>query len=376
MSSITQTAVPLLDLNAQYDPIQNDILAVMKEVFESKAFILGPKVEQFEKEIAAYCRAPYAIGVSSGTDAILMALMAMGIGAGDEVITAPFTFFATAGCISRVGATPVFVDIDPKTFNINPDLIEKAITSKTKAIMPVHLFGHMADMEPIMALAKAYNLKVIEDASQAIGTYYEVNGVRKWVGTVGDVGCFSFFPSKNLGCCGDGGLITAQDPELADTLTKLRNHGAQERYYHEMVGGNFRLDAIQAAILSVKLPYLEEQHQLRQENGRFYDTHLKGLVQTPFVQDGFRMIYNQYTLRTSKRDALHLYLNEQKIGNAIYYPLPLHLQKCFAHLGYKAGDFPESEKAAKEVLSIPIYSELTLEQKTRVAEAIQAFYNE
>ena len=372
---LTQTAVPLLDLNAQYEPIQHDVLAVMKEVFESKTFILGPKVEQFEKEIAEYCHSPYAIGVSSGTDAILMALMAMGIGAGDEVITAPFTFFATAGCIARAGATTVFVDIDPKTFNINPALIEKAITPRTKAIMPVHLFGQMADMEAIMAIAKKHNLRVIEDASQAIGTYYDSDKGRQWVGNVGDVGCFSFFPSKNLGCCGDGGLITTTDPQLAEALIKLRNHGAQERYFHEMIGGNFRLDALQAAILSVKLPYLEEQHRLRQENGRFYDSQLADCVQIPHVQEGFRMIYNQYTIRTPQRDALHAYLNTHKVGNAIYYPLPLHLQKCFAHLGYVKGDFPESEKASQEVLSIPIYSELSLEQKAQVADTIKAFFN-
>ena len=371
---LTQTMVPLLDLNAQYESIQNDILAAIKEVFDSKTFILGPKVEQFEKEIAQYSHVPHAIGVSSGPDAILMALMAMGIGAGDEVITAPFTFFATAGCISRVGATTVFVDIDPKTFNINPELIEKAITPRTKAIMPVHLFGQMADMEAIMAIAKKHNLRVIEDASQAIGTYYDSSQGRKWVGTVGDVGCFSFFPSKNLGCCGDGGLITTTDPVLADTLMKLRNHGAQERYYHEMVGGNFRIDAIQAAILSVKLPYLEEQHVLRQENGHFYNTQLANYVQIPHVQEGFRMIYNQYTIRTPKRDALHAYLNTHKIGNAIYYPLPLHMQKCFAHLGYKQGDFPESEKASAEVLSIPIYSELSQEQKVQVVDAVKGFF--
>ncbi len=373
---LIQTTVPLLDLTAQYEPIKDDVLAVIKEVFDSKVFILGPKVTQFEAQAAAYCHVNHAIGVSSGTDAILMALMAMGIGQGDEVITAPFTFFATAGCISRVGATPVFVDIDPHTFNIDPHLIEASITPRTKAIMPVHLFGHMADMDAVMAIAKKHGLYVIEDASQAIGSHYtNSKGEVKWAGSVGDVGCFSFFPSKNLGGIGDGGMITTQNSHLADTLIKLRNHGAQERYFHEMVGGNFRLDAIQAAVLSVKLPTLEEQHRLRQKNGAYYNEHLHSLVTIPFVKPGFRMIYNQYTLRTPKRDALHAWLDQRQIGNAIYYPLPLHLQKCFAHLGYEAGDFPESEKAALEVLSIPIYSELNTEQKQAVVEAIKAFFN-
>ncbi len=375
MTTSTTLSVPLLDLGAQYAPIEAQVLDVIGEVFKQKQFILGPKVTELEKAICDYCQVPFSLGVSSGTDAIILALMALNIGQGDEVIIPPFTFFATAGCVSRVGATPVFVDVSPDTFNINPDLIEAAITPNTKAIMPVHLFGQMADMDAIMAIAKKHNLYVIEDASQAIGCNYQTkDGQTLWAGAVGDIGCFSFFPSKNLGCCGDGGMVTTKHADLAEKMFLLRNHGAKERYFHDEVGGNFRLDAIQAAVLLVKLPLLEDQHQRRQKNGAYYNQQLAGIVQTPTALPGYRMIYNQYTLRTEKRDALQAHLNAHNIGNAIYYPLPLHLQACFAHLGYKQGDFPESERAAKEVLSIPVYAELTDEQKQRVVDVIKTFF--
>ncbi len=369
-------AVPLLDLNAQYEPIVQPVLAAIAKVFASKQFILGPQVEALEVSVQDYLGAKHALGVSSGTDAILLALMALGIGPGDEVIVPTFTFFATAGCVARVGATPVFVDIDPATFNMDPQCLEAVITPKTKAIMPVHLFGQMADMPTIMEIAARYNLRVIEDASQAIGCYYQTenSGPQKWAGTVGDIGCFSFFPSKNLGCCGDGGMVTTQDDALAIKMKLLRNHGAHERYYHDEVGGNFRLDAIQAAILQVKLPYLESQHRLRQENGEFYTQALQDVVTVPYVRPGYRMIYNQYTIRTPKRDALQAYLNKHQIGNAIYYPLCLHEQVCFAHLGYQTGQFPHAEKAAQEVLSIPVYAELTQEQRETVALVITDFF--
>ena len=365
MTTKTITHVPLLDLQAQYASIKEEVLASITEVFNSKQFILGEKVEELEKEIASYCHTKYAIGVSSGTDALIISLMALDISNGDEVITTPFTFFATAGAIQRVGATPVFVDIDPKTYNIDPKKIEEKITEKTKAIMPVHLFGQMADMDPIMELAKKYSLYVIEDAAQAIGSEYK----GKRAGSIGTTGCFSFFPSKNLGCCGDGGIVTTNDAELAEKLRIFRVHGSKPKYYHSYVGGNFRLDPIQAAVLQVKLPLLESQHLGRQKNAEFYNkTIKKGLL--PHVETYSRMIYNQYTLRFKNRDAVETTLNKATIGNAIYYPVPLHIQKCFAHLGYSEGDFPESEKAAKEVISIPIYTELTHDELSYVAETI------
>ncbi len=372
----TTTTVPLLDLNAQYAPIVEPVLGAIAKVFASKQFILGPQVASFESKVKEYLRVPYALGVSSGTDAILLALMAMGIGAGDEVIVPTFTFFATAGCVARVGATPVFVDIDPETFNMDPKSVEAAITEKTKAIMPVHLFGQMADMPAIMAIAERHNIWVIEDASQSIGCYYELPGdpTQHWSGAVGDVACFSFFPSKNLGCIGDGGLVTTRHPELAEKMQLMRNHGAKERYYHDEVGGNFRLDSIQAAVLEVKLPYLEEQHQARQAHGEFYTQALQDVVRTPIVRPGYRMIYNQYTLRTSQRAELQHYLNSRQIGNAIYYPLCLHEQACFAQLGYQKGQFPHAEQAAQEVLSIPVYAELTDGQRETVALSIREFF--
>ena len=359
--------VPMLDLNAQYEPMKDKVLQAMKDVFDSKRFINGPQIKELEEKLADYCHCKHAIGVTSGTDALLISLMALDIGEGDEVITTPFTFFATAGSIFRVGAKPVFVDIDPKTYNIDPELIEQKITDKTKAIIPVHIFGQCAEMDKINEIAKKHDLVVIEDAAQAIGSEYK--GRR--AGSLGDVGCFSFFPSKNLGCCGDGGLVTTNNDELAEKIRILRQHGSKPKYYHKIIGGNFRLDTMQAAVLLEKFPYLEEWHKGRQKNAEYYNEHLKDVVDTPFVESYNIMIYNQYTIRTSMRDELQDKLNEANIGNAIYYPVPLHLQECFAYLGYGGGDLPESEKAAKEVVSIPIYPELTDEQMDYVIRVIK-----
>ena len=370
--------VPLLDLKAQYAGIRSEIEPVLKEVAESQYFILGPKVKACEDEIAAYCGVRHAVGVTSGSDALLIALMAEGIGPGDEVITTPYTFFATAGSIARVGATPVFVDIDPVSFNIDPARIEAGITSKTKAIMPVHLYGQMADMDPIMEVARKHKLIVIEDAAQAIGAEYK--GRR--AGSIGDYGCFSFFPSKNLGCFGDGGMVVTQDAKKAEKLGILRAHGSHPKYYHKIIGGNFRLDALQAAIVSVKLRHLETWTAGRQSNAARYDnlfgaTDLlkKGAVQLP-ARVASRHIFNQYVIRVPQRDQLQAFLKEKDIGTEIYYPVPMHLQECFAYLGHKAGDFPESEKAAQGTLALPIYPELNDDQAAHVVERIREFYSE
>ncbi|MCP4049325.1 MAG: DegT/DnrJ/EryC1/StrS family aminotransferase [bacterium] len=369
----TITSVPLLDLNAQYKPIEDEIIQALKEVVVSKKFIMGPEIEALEKNIADYCQCKYAVGVSSGTDALIISLMAMGIGYGDEVITTPFTFFATAGSIVRVGATPVFVDIDPDTFNINPDLIEEKITKKTKAIIPVHLFGQMADMDRVNDIAERHNLFVIEDAAQAIGSnYLSRDGNTRSAGSVGDTGCFSFFPSKNLGCCGDGGIVTTNSSDIAEKLKLLRNHGAKQRYYHDFSGGNFRLDSMQAAVLLVKLRFLEGHHKGRQTNADYYNEKLGSSVVIPYVKDGFRMIYNQYTIRLKNRDKLQKQLIDNNVGNAVYYPVPLHLQKCFEEHGYKKGSFPEAEKVSEEVISIPVYAELTRDQQDYVIDSILA----
>lgn len=376
-ASQTITQVPLLDLQAQYAPIESDIRAAFETVLSEKQFIMGPQIETLEKAAAAYCQTTYALALSSGTDALVLALMAMGIGAGDEVITSPFTFFATAGSIARVGAKPVFVDIDPETFNIDASKIEAVITPKTKAIMPVHLFGQMADMDSIMAIAKHHGLYVIEDAAQSLGSEYtSKDGNTYRAGTMGDVGCFSFFPSKNLGCLGDGGLVSTNSRELYEKMHIMRVHGSKPKYYHHVIGGNFRMDTLQAAFLLVKLPLLEQQHRDRIKNAAYYDQHLSGIaqIQKPVVKTPGRMIYNQYTLVAKNRDALHKSLNEANVGNAIYYPVPLHLQDCFAYLGHKAGDFPITEQRVADVLSIPIYSELSEAQMHYVVQAIRKFY--
>jgi len=369
----TVEKIPMLDLNMQYAPIRDEVLKAFEEVFDSKQFIQGPKVVALEAAISDYCGAKHAIGVSSGTDALLVAMMAMGIGPGDEVITTPFTFFATVGSIVRLGATPVFVDIDPDTLNIDAKQIDAKITEKTVAIMPVHLFGQMADMDPIMTLARDDNLLGIEDAAQAIGARYKSQDGKEYrAGTMGDVGCFSFFPSKNLGCCGDGGMVTTNDTKLYEKISSLRTHGATRKYYHDLVGGNFRLDPLQAAVLLVKLPHLDDQHEGRRKNADYYTKALSGQVKTPSVQDGNYMIFNQYTIQSPKRDALQAALTEAQIGNAIYYPVPLHLQNCFSNLGYKQGDMPVAEQASQSVLSIPIYPDLTQAQQDRIIKTIQS----
>jgi dTDP-4-amino-4,6-dideoxygalactose transaminase len=365
--------VPLLDLKAQFNPIKNEVMSAVEAVFESQQFINGPQVKELEKQIAAYSGCKSGIGVSSGTDAILCALMALDIKAGDEVITTPFTFFATAGCIWRVGAKPVFVDIDLKTYNIDINKIEKAITKKTKAIMPVHLFGQVADMDPIMEIAKRHNLYIIEDAAQSIGASYK----GKKAGSIGTVGCFSFFPSKNLGTAGDGGMIVTQDTALGERLEMMRGHGSKPKYFHQVVGGNFRLDTLQAAILLVKLKHLDNWSAGRRSNAAKYDNFLKDIhfIIRPQIEPHNVSIYNQYVIRVPKRDELRKFLTEKEIGTEIYYPLSLHEQNCFKDLGHKKGDFPNSETAAAETVALPIYPELTSEQIKYVADSIKEFYN-
>jgi dTDP-4-amino-4,6-dideoxygalactose transaminase len=343
------------------------MLKAIGEVLDSQICILGPKVDELEKKVAAISDCKFAVGVSSGTDALLVSLMSLGIGSGDEVITTPFTFFATAGCIVRVGAKPVFADIDSKTYNINPALIEKAITKNTKAIMPVHLYGQMADMDPIMAIAKRHNLYVIEDAAQSISSTYK----GKKAGGIGTCGCFSFFPSKNLGGIGDGGMTVTNDEKLAVKIKMMRHHGQGSTYYYDFVGGNFRLDPIQAAALLVKLPYLDEWSAARRKNAEYYNKKFAGTsVKIPYINPDCVTIYNQYIIRVPNRDELVEHLKRNGIGCAIYYPMPLHLQKCFEYLGYKQGGFPESEKAASEVIALPIYPELTDDMKDYVVEAV------
>jgi len=360
--------VSLLDLQAHYGPLRDEIRAAIDQVCDTQALILGPHVERFEQHLAEYCGTKHAIGVSSGTDALLCALMAIGIGPGDEVICPTFTFFATAGSIARLGARPVFVDIDPGSFNLDPNLIERAITPKTKAIMPVHLFGQMAKMEAINEIACKNNLLVIEDAAQAIGA--RRNGIKACAH--GYAGCLSFYPTKNLGAFGDAGAICCNDDKLADTIRKLRVHGSGHTYYHEMVGGMFRLAAIQAAVLDVKLKYLDGWHEARRKNAALYDQLLCGTkVITPPIEPGNWSIYNQYVVRVQDRDTVKKKLAEANIGSAVYYPLSLHQQTCFAYLGYKAGDFPHSERACQEVLALPVYPELPEEHVRYVAGVLK-----
>ncbi|NNM86810.1 MAG: DegT/DnrJ/EryC1/StrS family aminotransferase [Phycisphaerales bacterium] len=364
--------VPLLDLKQQYAALAHEILPAVEQVLASQMLINGPAVGEFEKAVAAYAHCAQAVGVSSGTDALLCALMALCIGPDDEVITSPFTFFATAGCIWRVGAKPVFADIDPQTFNMNPAAIEAAITPRTRAIMPVHLFGQMADMDAIMAIARRHHLAVIEDAAQSIGATYR----GRHSGSIGTMGCFSFFPSKNLGGAGDGGMIVTQDNALAQRLRMFRNHGMEPKYYHACIGGNFRLDTIQAAYLHIKLKHLDAWSAKRRENAALYTSLLADCpaVSTPIIQPENVSIFNQYVIRTAKRDELKNYLGTRGIGTEIYYPLCLHQQECFKSLGHRAGDFPLAEQAAAEVLAIPIYPELTHQQIHYVARAIKEFF--
>jgi len=369
------TGVPLLDLKGQYLAMKDEVDAAIKRVVDSQMFILGPEVEYLEKEIAAYCGCTDAVGVSSGTDTLLVAMLAYGIGPGDEVITAPFTFFATVGTILRVGAKPVFADIDPATFNIDPDAMKKAITSRTKAVMPVHLFGQCTDMDPILEAAAEHGLIVIEDAAQAIGADYR--GRR--AGSLGHVGCFSFFPSKNLGAFGDGGIVTTNDHDLADRIKVLRNQGMQPKYHHAVVGGNYRLDALQAAVLRVKLTRLEDWIEKRRANAAYYtksfkDAGLAGDAIIPPPVQFERHVFNQYVIRARERDALREYLSADRVGTEIYYPKPVHLQECLGGFGFREGDFPASEEAAACVLALPVYPELTLEQKQYVVSSIGRFY--
>lgn len=375
--------VPLLDLKAHHEPIQEEILAALQQTFRSNAFILGPDVGKLEERVAAYCQAKYGVGVTSGTDALLLALMALGVGPGDEVITSTYSFFATAGVVARLCAKPVLVDIDPTSYNIDPAKLASAVTPKTKAIIPVHLYGQCADMAPIMELARRHRLAVIEDAAQAIGSEYR-DGRRAC--SMGTVGCLSFFPSKNLGCLGDGGMAVTNDPDLAERMRILRVHGSHPKYYHKLIGGNFRLDTIQAAVLNVKLNYLDGWTQGRQRNAERYRSLFqqsglieKGQVRLPeavYRDSGAKHhhIYNQFVLRVERRDALIAYLKQKDIGAEIYYPVPFHLQECFRYLGHKEGDFPYAEQAAKETLAIPIYPELTAAQQAEVVGGIASFY--
>jgi dTDP-4-amino-4,6-dideoxygalactose transaminase len=363
--------VPLIDIKRQYLPIRAEIDLAIETVMNHGQFILGPELKKFESEIAAFCGAKYAIGVASGTDALLLALRACGVGPGTEVITSAFSFFASAGVISRLGARPVFVDIDPETFNIDPALIEKAITPRTKAIMPIHLFGQCADMDPILESAAQHGIKVVEDAAQAIGSKYK----DRHAGTLGDAGCFSFFPTKNLGAAGDGGMVTTDDDKLADMVKILRVHGGRSEYLHEVVGYNSRLDTLQAAILSTKLPRLAGWTEARRKNAAVYDGAFKNLpVKTPAVKPWAYHIYNQYTIMVENREEFLAWLNKKQIGSKVYYPVPFHMQECFGDLDYSAGDLPRSEKAAASVVSIPIFGEMTGAERDEVIDVIKEFY--
>ncbi|MBV9209880.1 MAG: DegT/DnrJ/EryC1/StrS family aminotransferase [Acidobacteria bacterium] len=368
--------VPLLDLHAQYESLREEMMARVERVFESQQFVLGAEVAELEQEIARYSNARHAIGCANGSDALLLALMALGIGADDEVITTPFSFFATASAMARLGARPVFVDINPQTYNLDPQKLEAAITDRTRAVMPVHLYGQCAEMQEISAIAKQHNLRVVEDAAQAIGA----DDVAGRAGSLGDIGCFSFYPSKNLGGAGDGGIMTTNDDELAEKLKILRVHGGERRYYHRFIGINSRLDALQAAVLRVKLPRLDAWSDARAAHAATYtrlftDAGLTEEITTPFVRAGVRHIYHQYVIRAQRRDELFEHLKQHGVGTDIYYPVPLHLQECFGYLGYAEGDFHEAERAARETLALPVYPELTLEQQEYVVEVIDSFYH-
>jgi dTDP-4-amino-4,6-dideoxygalactose transaminase len=379
--------VPLLDLKKQYAKIEGEVISAAREVFESQQFILGPKVEELEKKIADYCQCKYAVGVSSGTDALLIALMTEGVGFGDLVITTPYSFFATAGAIARIGARPIFVDIDKHTYNMDPvkldatvSALDEAQRSKIKAILPVHLFGQTADMGPILDTAETHGMTIIEDAAQAIGSEYEfADGKVRRAGTIGQYGCFSFFPSKNLGAFGDGGMVTTDQAEIYERLKIMRVHGSKPKYHHSIIGGNFRLDAFQAAVLIVKLKYLDEWTDKRIENANLYRKLFEtvGLeeVSLPFKKEK-RHIYNQFVIKVrDKRDELKAFLNEHDIGCEVYYPVPLHMQTCFKYLEYKREDFPVSVEAAEKSLALPIYPDLIDDQIIYVVDSIKKFYN-
>lgn len=366
--------IPLLDLAAQYAPLREQILAAVTRVCDSQRYILGPEIDAFEQEIASLLGVRQAIAVSSGTDALLLALMTLGVTTGDEVVTSTYSFFATAGAIARVGARPVLVDIDPVTFNIDPAAAASAISPRTKAILPVHLFGLSAEMAPLLDTARRAGVPIIEDAAQAIGATYH----GRPIGSLGVSGCFSFFPSKNLGALGDAGLMTTEDDDVAARARLLRTHGMAPKYYHHLVGGNFRMDALQAAVLRVKAPYLAAWTEARRVNAArymrmFHDRGIAGRIVLPVEPAGHRHIFNQFVIRVADRDRLKTHLDARGIGNEIYYPVPFHLQPCFAGLCYKAGDFPHAERAARESLAIPIYSELSIAQQQTVVDAIVEF---
>lgn len=375
--------VPLLDLKAQLQQIHDELRRQVDQVIDSCVFINGPKVVELEAQIAEYCGAGNAIGVSSGTDALLVALMALDIGPGDAVLTTPYSFFATAGVIARLGARPVFVDVDPDTYNLSPyrlaEFVEREpeTAAQVKAIMPVHLYGQCADMDSIVDVASRQGWFVVEDAAQAIGSKFRGRGEVRCAGSIGDIGCFSFFPSKNLGGAGDGGMVVTSDDALAAKISKLRNHGSFPKYYHDLIGGNFRLDAIQAAVLLAKLPNLDQWHSERQENAAYYDQELSNIsaVKIPKVEEDRTFhIYNQYVIQVQRRDELRDFLRARDIGTEVYYPVPFHLQNCFDYLGYRKGDFAVAENAAESTLAIPVYPELRRVMQDYVVQAIREFY--
>lgn len=367
--------VPLLDLKAQHAGIRDEVVAAMMDVVDAQTFILGEPVAKLEAEVATLSRTRHAIACASGTDALLLAYRALDIGRGDEIITSPFTFFATAGTIHNVGATPVFVDIEPKTFNIDPAAAKAAVNARSKAVVPVDLFGQIAAIECIQELIP--NLPIVEDAAQTIGARRRIGGKERMAGEAATIGTFSFYPSKNLGGYGDGGMMVTQDDKLAERLRRLRTHGGLKTYYHDEVGFNSRLDTLQAAVLRAKLPHLESWSEQRRANAAYYSEALADVpeIVTPFIDPLNTSIFNQYTLRAQRRDELKAHLDARKIGNYVYYPLPLHLQPCFAYLGYTQGACPEAERAAREVISIPVYPELTRMQQDEVIEAIRDFYH-
>ena len=382
--------VPLLDLRPPLEELRDEIVEAVTQVIDSTRYIMGPEIDGLEKEIAAYCGTKDAVGVSSGTDALLLALMVLEVGPGDLVMTSNFSFFATAGVVARLNATPVFVDIDPQTFNIDPESLSRALAEmdaqtrkRVKAIIPVHLYGQCADMEAILKISREYNIPVIEDGAQAIGAECEIDGQKRSAGSSGGFGCFSFFPSKNLGGVGDGGIVTINNSEMADQLRLKRVHGGERKYYHRVIGGNFRLDPIQATVIRVKLPHLNKWHSQRQDNAGHYnklfaEKDLGGKVQLPFVGHSENLqnphIYNQYVIKAERRDELQAFLAGNEIASEVYYPLPFHLQECFLHLGGKTGDFPVSEAAAEEVLALPVYPGMTKEMRETVVEQIANFY--
>jgi dTDP-4-amino-4,6-dideoxygalactose transaminase len=382
--------VPLLDLRPPLEELRDEIIEAVTQVIDSTRYIMGPEIDSLEKKIAEYCGTVDAVGVSSGTDALLLSLMVLDVGPGDLVLTSNFSFFATAGVVARLKATPVFVDIDPVTYNIDPEQLRLTLAKmdvgtrkRVKAIIPVHLYGQCADMKEILNIAAEFKIPVIEDSAQAIGAEYEIDGKKRQAGSLSDFGCFSFFPSKNLGGVGDGGIVTVNKPELAEQLRLKRVHGGERKYYHRVIGGNFRLDPIQATVIRVKLPHLNRWHNQRQDNAEYYnklfaETSLGGRISIPQVMHSQRLenphIYNQYVIRAEQRDKLQSFLAENEISTEVYYPLPFHLQECFLDLGGKAGDFPVSETAAEEVLALPVYPGLSRQMQEAVVEKIEEFY--